>query len=350
MKNTVTLRLTLLVLTAALVNPAAAQTNGAAAAQTNVLAQTNVTREAAARPLYSASQLRVHDPSTIVRCGDEYWFFSTGTGVLSRRSKDLKSWTAGPSIISEDPKWFQDFVPGHRGHLWAPDVMFVEGRYLLYYSISTWGKNTSAIALLTTPTLDPADSKFGWKDEGVVIRSVSTNNYNCIDPALFRDRDGKLWMPFGSYWSGLKMIELDPKTGKRIASDSPLYSLAWNNSIEAAGLVRRGDDYFLFVNWGQCCRGTNSTYEIRMGRSAKVTGPYLDRDGKDLMQAGGSVFLQSSGRFIGPGHASVLAEGGKSYVSIHYYDGERRGAQSLAIRELEWDGSGWPRAGKFIYP
>jgi len=295
-------------------------------------------------------RLRVHDPSIIVLSGNEYWFFSTGSGVLSRRSSDLQHWTAGPPVFKEDPKWFQDFVPGHRGHLWAPDVMFVDGRYLLYYSISTWGKNTSAIALVTSPTLDPADPKSVWKDEGVVIRSVATNNYNCIDPALFRDRDGKLWMDFGSYWSGLKLIELDPKAGKRIAPDSPMYSLAWNNSIEAAGMVRHGDDYFLFVNWGQCCRGVNSTYEIRMGRSSKVTGPYLDRDGKDLMQPGGSVFLQSSGRFIGPGHASVLVEGDKSYVSIHYYDGERGGAQSLAIRALEWDESGWPRAGRFIFP
>lgn len=323
-------------------------------AATTALAQlTNIpssAREVQAAASTNASWLRVHDPSTIVRCKDEYWLFSTGTGVLSRHSKDLAKWEAGPPVFSEYPKWFQDFVPGHRGHLWAPDVIRLDGSYLLYYSISLWGKNTSAIALVTNPTLDPSDPNFRWNDEGIVVRSVATNEFNTIDPAVFLDRDGKLWLVFGSYWTGIKLIELDAKTGKRIAPDSPMYSLAWHSSIEAASIVRHGDEYILFVNWGQCCRGIESTYEIRMGRSAKVTGPYLDRDGKDLMKDGGSVFLQSSGRFIGPGHAAVFTEGNKSIVSMHYYDGERGGAQSLTVRELEWDDAGWPRAGKIISP
>lgn len=294
--------------------------------------------------------LRIHDPSTVLRCGDEFWLFSTGTGVVSRHSKDLKNWFAGPPVFATDPKWFQDFVPGHRGHLWAPDVMLVEGRYLLYYSISLWGKNTSAIALASSPTLDPTAANFGWKDEGVVIHSVATNHFNTIDPALFRDDDGKLWLAFGSYWTGIKLIELNPKTGKRIAPDSPVHSLAWNRSIEAAAIIRHGANYFLFVNWGQCCKGVDSTYEIRVGRSDRITGPYRDREGKDLLQGGGSVFLQTEGCFIGPGHVAAFNVADRSCFSFHYYDAKHGGAASLAIRELEWDDSGWPRAGAFLFP
>lgn len=121
---------------------------------------------------------RVHDPSTIVRCGDDYWLFCTGTGVPSRRSKDLVSWTPGPPVFDAVPAWIAAFLPGHRGHLWAPDLVALRGRYFLYYSVSTWGKNTSAIALAANATLDPDHPAFGWKDEGIVIQSAATNDFN----------------------------------------------------------------------------------------------------------------------------------------------------------------------------
>jgi arabinan endo-1,5-alpha-L-arabinosidase len=171
------------------------------------------------------------------------------------------------------------------------DIIRANGRFFLYYSVSNWGKNTSAIGLATNSTLDPSDAGFGWRDAGIVIRSFRTNDFNTIDPAVALDAEGRLWMAFGSYWSGIKLIELDPNTGHRIKSDSPMYSIARNESIEAAFIYRRDANYFLFVNWGQCCRGTNSTYEIRIGRSARITGPYLDREGKDMTLDGGSQLV-----------------------------------------------------------
>ena len=149
-------------------------------------------------------------------------------------------------------------------------------------------------------------------------------------------------MAFGSYWSGIKLIELDSKTGHRVATDSPMYSLAHHDSIEAAFIHRRDTNYFLFINWGQCCRGTNSTYEIRIGRSAKITGPYLDRDGRDMMFDGGTPFLNSKPPFYGPGHAGIITVAGQDWFSCHYYDGNNRGRSQLWVGKLSWDTNGWP--------
>ena len=111
-------------------------------------------------------------------------------------------------------------------------------------------------------------------DLGLVCQSQAGDGFNTIDPYVMQASDGSLWLAFGSFWTGIKLVQLDPNTGKRIASDSPMYALASHDSIEAACLWERGEYYYLFVNWGLCCRGTNSTYNIRVGRSAAVTGPY----------------------------------------------------------------------------
>ena len=154
--------------------------------------------------------------------------------------------------------------------------------------------------------------------------------------------DGRLWLAFGSYWSGIKLVELDPQNGKVIAAGSPMYSLAWNHRIEAACIHHHGSNYFLFVNWGECCKGTNSTYEIRVGRSDQITGPYQDREGKDMMDGGGTRVLGGEGRFIGPGHAGIVNVDGQDWFSFHYYDGANRGRPTLAVRKLSWDNDGWP--------
>ncbi len=287
--------------------------------------------------------VRAHDPSTIIPCGDEYWIFSTGRGIRSLHSRNLIQWDQGPAVFENAPQWNAEVVPGTRPlNYWAPDVIRIGDRYLLYYSVSVYGKNTSAIGLATNATLDPGDPKFKWNDQGVVISCSGKENYNTIDPSVLLDRDGKLWMAFGSYWSGIKLIELDPKTGKRTAPDSQMYSLAHAHEIEASCIYRHGDDYFLFVNWGLCCRGVNSTYNIRVGRSQKITGPYLDKDGKDMLHGGGTLFAESAGAFIGPGHAGLFEQDGHTYMSMHFYDGTHFGAGTLAIRQIQWDESGWP--------
>jgi arabinan endo-1,5-alpha-L-arabinosidase len=314
-----------------------------AAAQTQPVVDATPSAPAAQTAILGSRQFRVHDPSTIVKCKDEYWVFCTGRGVSAYHSKDLVKWEAGPGVFTNAPDWVARAVPDNRWlNYWAPDVIQLGNRYLLYYSVSSVGKNRSAIGLATNPTLDPADPQFHWTDQGIVVQSASTDNFNAIDPAVAQDAGGQLWLAFGSYWSGIKLIQLDPNTGKRLAANSLTCSLASNDSIEAACVYHHDNLYYLFVNWGRCCRGTNSTYEIRIGRSQKITGPYLDRNGTDMMAGGGSLLLATDGSFIGPGHAGIVSAGGADWLSCHFYDGTRHGQPTLAILPLRWETNGWP--------
>jgi arabinan endo-1,5-alpha-L-arabinosidase len=286
------------------------------------------------------------DPSTIVKCKDEFWVFYTGTGVPSYHSKDLVKWEPGPPVFQAMPEWVASAVPEkHDTHLWAPDIVRAGDRYLLYYSASSLGKMTSAIGLATNPTLDPKDPEYHWTDRGIVVQSHEGGDFNTIDPSAFLDEDGSLWLAFGSYWSGIKLVALDAKTGKRKAPGAPLISLAYNRSIEASCLYRHGKYYYLFVNWGSCCRGVKSTYNIRIGRSRKITGPYRDKDGVDMLHSGGSLFLSSKGPLFGPGHAGILVENGRSWFTSDFEGDARMGGQAtLAIMPLGWKSDGWPEA------
>jgi arabinan endo-1,5-alpha-L-arabinosidase len=186
---------------------------------------------------------------------------------------------------------------------------------------------------------------FKWQDQGVVIESTRESPYNTIDPAVLLDDDGRLWMTFGSFWGGIFVTELDPTTGKQLHPDQPATHVAKNaegTEIEASYLHKHDGKYYLFVNWGKCCQGVRSTYNIRIGRSDAPTGPFVDRDGKVLAEGGGTLLLTNDGPRIGPGHASIFTENGIDYLSYHYYDGDRRGQPTVGLRQLVWLADGWP--------
>jgi arabinan endo-1,5-alpha-L-arabinosidase len=308
---------------------------------------TSLSQAVTAPPL--RGNLGIHDPSTIIKCKDRYYLFGSAPGIISKWSTDKVFWTAGPKVFANAPAWTTDAVPAFDGNIWAPDVFFLNGRYCLYYAISSWGSQISAIGLATNPTLDPADAAYQWTDQGIVIQSTTGNPYNTIDPSVVRDASGNPWMSFGSYWSGIYVVQLDPLTGLRIAPNSPVTRLACNSSIEASCLYRRGGYYYLFVNWGSCCAGVNSTYNIRVGRGTSVTGPYLDRNGVDMVNNGGTLFLEGTGKFTGPGHMGVLAEDGTEWFSYHYYDAgayapwyNAYGQADFDLEPLSWTADGWP--------
>lgn len=293
--------------------------------------------------------LEIHDPSTIIKHKDRYYVFGTGRNIISRSSVDRVYWTNGPRVFQVPPAWAVRAVPGFQDTFWAPDIIFVNGKYHLYYSLSTWGSQVSAIGLVTNPSLDPKDPAYAWTDQGMVIDSAVGSPYNTIDPSLIHDSNGSLWMAFGSYWNGIYIVQLDPATGKRITPTSPMTRLAYNSSIEAAGILQRDNHYYLFVNWGSCCIGVNSTYHMRIGRSTSITGPYLDKNGVNLANNGGSVFLEGTGKYAGPGHAAFFREAGRDWMSYHYYDagswsgGYRNyGTARFDIVPLSWTPDGWP--------
>lgn len=295
-----------------------------------------------------------HDPSTILKRERTYWVFGTGRGVSTFSSSDRLHWKFQGPILTAAPAWFADAVPGNTNNfLWAPDIRRIGNRYCLYYSVSTFGRNVSAIGLATNPTLGPS----GWTDQGAVIRSSATDDYNAIDPCVAEDAQGGLWLTFGSFWSGIRMIRLDPATGKQSSLDRTIYRLAAHpqdpaGSIEASCLTHHGGWYYLFVNWDTCCRGARSTYNIRVGRAKAVTGPYLDKDGKDMKDGGGTLFLgitapdgarADTAAEIGPGHAGILTDNDGEWFSCHYeWARDHNGAPTLNLRKLVWTADGWP--------
>lgn len=311
-----------------------------------VLADDTATAWRAGLPLEQTASrgISARDPSTIVKCKDEYWVFYTGHGIPSFHSKDLVKWEPGPAVFETAPEWIAAAVPANRNmNYWAPDVIHLGDRYLLYYSVSSFGKITSAIGLATTPTLDPADPAYHWTDHGIVVQSREGGDFNTIDPSVFSDDDGSLWLAFGSYWSGIKLVPLDPKTGMRLTPDAPPVSLAYNKSIEASCLYKHAGYYYLFVNWGTCCRGVTSTYNLRVGRSRAITGPYVDQDGVDMLKAGGTLLLEGKAPLFGPGHAGFLVDGGKTWFSSDFEGDVRMGGKpTLAIMPVTWK-SGWPQ-------
>lgn len=296
----------------------------------------------------------VHDPAILAEEG-RFYLFTTGNGgdaaglLGLRTSDDLKHWTLRGGSYAALPAWAASAVPGATG-MWAPDISKVGSEYRLYYSISTFGSNRSAIGLATASVIDPTAPAAHWVDRGPVVRSDVTDDYNAIDPNAFTDADGRSWLVFGSFWSGIKLIELDPATGKR-RGDDPLRSLAARPSpgaIEAPFVIRHGGFYYLFVSFDFCCRGAASSYNTMVGRSATPTGPYVDRAGTPMLQGGGTPVLASGqgtgDRYVGRGHAAILQRPDGDYIVYHAYDTQRNGTPTLQIQPLAWDADGWPVA------
>ncbi|RPD44529.1 T9SS C-terminal target domain-containing protein [Hymenobacter sediminis] len=287
----------------------------------------------------------VHDPSSIVKEGNKYWIFATGQGIYSLYSTDLVNWTPGPRPVFANnaiPSWITAKVPGFTGNFWAPECIFMNGKYYLYYSCSTFGSKVSAMGLATNVTLDPASPNYRWEDQGEVISSNAGSSANAIDPAVFRDANNDVWFSYGSFFGGIRILQLNPTTGKPLNGATTQQFAVANGNVEAAYLTKHGSYYYLFINRGSCCQGVNSTYYIQAGRSTSPTGPFLDQQGVDLNNNGGDLILNVSGRYVGPGHTGIFEENGVSYFSHHYYDGDDNGVPKLGLAKLTWTAAGWP--------
>lgn len=297
---------------------------------------------------------KTFDPSTIYRTSDgTCWVFATGAGIQIKKSSDGgKTWDSTGAVFPIPPAWWSTYTGGGKG-AWAPDIIRVGNNVFLYYSLSTLGSSKSCIALAVNSSPDLSGP---WIDRGVVIETSGASNYNAIDPSLIQEADnGKLWMSFGSYWSGIKLIQLDPATGKKL-KNSPMQSLASRGkirkrSIEASCLIAHPKGgYVLFVNWGTPphIKGAEATYEVRMGYSKKPTGPYLDRSGKDMLDGGGAPFFPIDRtlpkgipqRRIASGHIGLIntdldGSGPKNWISYFYYSPDDQKVK-LGIQRLEF--------------
>jgi arabinan endo-1,5-alpha-L-arabinosidase len=270
-----------------------------------------------------------HDPGTITKDGDTYFNFTTGTGIWYSTSTDLVTWTGGPApVFTTYPSWIGNKIPNFGGSFWAPDVVHMNGYYYLYYSVSTFGTSSSAIGVARSASLKTPS----WQDLGIVVESFGgSTEINAIDPAVFRDHDGKVYMSYGSWFGGIGLAEINQSTGKLAGSVSKIWG-GGHQDIEAPYIVREGAYYYLYVNRGNCCKGVDSTYYVQVQRATSVTGPYTDTR---------TILPNLDANFKGPGHIGVLKQDGCNFVSTHYYDLNDGGNAKLQFHKMTYSG-GWP--------
>jgi arabinan endo-1,5-alpha-L-arabinosidase len=291
----------------------------------------------------------MHDPSTVVVHEGKFYVYATGGGLPLAISDDGWTWRRAGTLMQTLPggRPGPDVIARGGNNTWAPDVIRSADKYFVYYS-APGTQPKAAIGLLVGRTLDPESPDYKWEDGGPVVWSDGVEDSNAIDPGVFRDpANGTLWLTYGSYFGYIRLVELNPKTGKRLYPDRKPVNIAVNS--EASIMIFRDGWYYLLVTHGSCCAGANSSYNIRMGRAKKVTGPFVDNMGIDMLQGGGKLFLGSGGRFIGPGHFGLLDLGSDvQKFSCHYEaDLDRGGISVLDIRPLLWR-DGWPVAGENV--
>lgn len=301
------------------------------------------------------ASIRVHDP-VMIRQDSTYHLFCTGRGIAHFTSTDMAHWEPAAPVFAEKPNWTDAVVPEFRNHIWAPDILYHNGLYYLYYSVSAFGKNTSAIGVATSPTLDTDDPAGKWTDHGIVIRSYPNRDlWNAIDPNVAFDEQGTPWLSFGSFWGGLKLVRLapdllspaEPQEWYTVARRPRSWELGDKNAgdgpLEAPFIFRKGKYYYLFLSWDYCCRGVESTYKVVVGRSRNIEGPYFDKNDQSLFQGGGSLVVQGNAKWYGAGHCSAYTVDGRDYLFFHAYDASDEGRSKLIIREIQWDADDWPR-------
>ncbi|MBP5337708.1 MAG: family 43 glycosylhydrolase [Prevotella sp.] len=329
------------------------------------------------RMAYQTDTVMVHDPVLAWENGT-YYLLSTGNGLQWATSKDRQSWIVQPTPFIENlPQWTRDSVPGFTSHVWAPDIIRWHDRWLLAYSCSTFGKNTSAIGLMSADHLNGQ-----WRDEGCIVASKEKRDqWNAIDPAFVVDDNDQLWMTWGSFWDGIQMAKLEMKNekydyplvqsttpdshhishssfiispqktiarryrpGDKNAAENPTSKFAGRNAIEAPFILKHGGWYYLFVSWDYCCRGAQSNYRVAVGRSKTVDGPYTDRDGKPMTEGGGTIFIEGDKQeFEAAGHCAAYdLPTGETIFICHGYSTKLNGASILIQRKIVWTNDGWP--------
>lgn len=275
----------------------------------------------------------IHDPSTIMECEGKYYTFGTGGGGLI--SADGWSWQGG------------GVRPGGGA---APDAIKIGNRYLVVYGATGGGAafgHRGKIYSMWNNTLDPTSPNFKYSDTTVVATSDGYEDCDAIDPGIMQDpTTGRLWLTYGTYYGFIRLVELDPKTGGRVKGNKPVDVAI---VCEASTLVYHEGWYYLLATHGTCCDGANSTYNIVVGRSKKITGPYIDNMGRSMLEGGGKMVLATEGNLIGPGHFghNIISDGVEK-MSCHYEaDLDQGGRSVLGIRPLLWK-NGWPVAGHNI--
>jgi arabinan endo-1,5-alpha-L-arabinosidase len=276
-------------------------------------------------------QPNIHDPSTLAECDGKWYTFGTGGGGII--SDDGWSWHSG----AERP-----------GGGAAPDMIKIGDRYLCIYGATgggLGGGHAGRILTMWNKTLDPKSPDFKWTEAVEVCFSDGMEDQDAIDPGVLLDpTTGRLWVSYGTYFGTIRLIELDPTTGFRKAGNKEK-DIAID--CEATDLIYRNGWYYLLGTHGTCCDGVNSTYNIVVGRSKSVEGPYIDNVGRDMYHGGGKMVVAAGDRKTGAGHfGRTIIDEGVEVASFHWEaDFDQGGSSVLAVHPLLWKND-WPVAGE----
>lgn len=324
-------------------------------------------------------RIPIHDPVMIEHNGT-YYVFATGKGITVWSSPDMEHWIHEEPVFDTAPEWTFNLIPEFNNVIWAPDIAKHNGIYYLYYSVSQFGRNNSAIGVATNETLNPDAPNYKWVDHGPVVRSVPGRDmWNAIDPNLAFDDDGTPWLAFGSFWTGLKIVKLQPNLTEIAQSTESWYTIAsryryWKlnprdagdaanpelnyeklypdsviqasknmayGAIEAPFIFKKNGYYYLLASWDRCCRGLESTYKVVVGRSKHIIGPYVDIKGKKMVHGGGTIIARGNEEWAAVGHPAAYTFHGTDYLVFHGYDISDEGRSKLIIKKIKWK-NGWP--------
>ena len=281
-----------------------------------------------------SGDLNAHDPA-IYKEGSTWWIARTwAAGIGMEWSSDGHAWNSGLPIFSSGLSWWHQYN-GNTAWVWAPSLVNYNGHALCYYAVSTFGSKNSAIGLATATSIATGN----WTDQGAILTSSSSSSFNAIDPCFALDASGNPWLSYGSWSDGIHVVRLSTSNFKPTGSNT---RIAQNSAgIENSQIVYNGGFYYLFASVGTCCNGGSSTYHIVYGRSSSITGPYLDKNGVNMLNNGGTTLDAGSSRFKAPGGESVYKNGSSWVLARHELDSQNNYATVLFINDLFWV-NGWP--------
>ena len=294
----------------------------------------------------------VADP-TVIRTDEGFYLYATQTNsywIPIYFSKDLVNWEFKRSAFRKATRPTEDVLPGG-GAFWAPEIRYINGKYVLYFSWAKWGDGSISYTAVAT-----SDSPVGDFLNAKPLLITDDFGSNCIDQ-FYYEEDGKKYMFVGSF-NGIYVTELtdDGLSVKRGADGKPvLKKQVCGRAFEGTNIYKKGKYYYLFASINNCCpnNGMDSKYKVVVGRSENLLGPYVDRKGKDMLDNSWELVLEGDGEtFFGPGHNSIIIpdDAGTDWMIFHIYVKENGtvGGRLGMLDRIVWSADGWPTIKKCV--
>ena len=283
------------------------------------------------------------DPTAIRLADGTYYLYATEDirNLPIFKSKNMVDWEeVGTAFTDATRPDFVDNNPeGKHAALWAPDIQYIKGKYVLTYSLAEWGNHW--ISTIGYAVADKPEGPFTPK--GKLFNSRDVNVENSIDQFLYEE-DGKYYVLWGSFF-GIYIMELEVTDDVTITPKLETKRQIAGNAYEGINLWKRDGYYYLFGSIGSCCEGEKSTYTTVVGRSESLFGPYVDKSGGKMLENKHEVVLHKDSAFVGTGHNALLQldDEGNTWMLYHAFELSNLGAQrQVLLDRVLWDEAGWP--------